>query len=742
MTDSGSNSAAAAHEGDLPLRRKLLFGGLTVLLFFGAAELLLLVLGVSPRLAAEDPFVGFAKNVPLFVEEHSADGVPTMVTAQHKLRYFNAQRFPKAKPAGAYRIFCLGGSTAYGNPYSDPTSFCGWLREFLPAADSSRRWEVINAGGISYASYREAALMEELVRYQPDLFILYSGQNEFLEKRTYPKLAELPGPLLSAGSWAARTRIYAAMEKGIAAARERLRPESAPYQLADEVDEILNHTVGPTAYTRDDELQRQVVAHFRFNLARMAAIARAGGGRMLLVTPAVNLKDISPFKSEHRAGLTAAELARWKAARERGRRAQAAGRDAAAAAAFREALEVDGRHADSWYRLGQALLATGQDEAARAAFVRASDEDICPLRALTSIQQAVREVAREVQAPVVDFIAMNEERARRELGHAIPGSEQFLDHVHPTIEMNRVLALALLEELTRAGVARPGPGWGPDTIAAVTRKVEAGIDRKAQAAALLHLGKLFDWAGKLEEAHGMLTQALALAGEDHVETLIMLAKSAERRDRDEEAVAYYRRVLAQRPDYGEARYHLAMVLDRRGKGREALEEAKQALRLAPDLADAHGLVAGLLADAGDMGAALLHGGEYLRLRPEEPMAHHNVGLLLLRSGRLQEAIVRFEQALKLKPDLADAHHGWAMALDAQAKPEDAVRHYREALRLNPNLAEAHNNLGGILARGGRLEEGARHFAEALRIDPGFAEARANLGMAREQQARAGGLRGR
>ena len=42
-----------------------------------------------------------------------------------------------------YRIFCLGGSTTYGRPYNDTTSFAGWLRELLPVADPQRRWEVI-----------------------------------------------------------------------------------------------------------------------------------------------------------------------------------------------------------------------------------------------------------------------------------------------------------------------------------------------------------------------------------------------------------------------------------------------------------------------------------------------------------------------------------------------------------------------------------------------------------------------
>ena len=49
---------------------------------------------------------------------------------------------------------------------------------------------MINAGGISYASYRVAVVIKELARYEPDLFIIYTGHNEFLEERTYRTLIE------------------------------------------------------------------------------------------------------------------------------------------------------------------------------------------------------------------------------------------------------------------------------------------------------------------------------------------------------------------------------------------------------------------------------------------------------------------------------------------------------------------------------------------------------------------------
>ena len=145
--------------------------------------------------------------------EIDAAGDSYLATSPSKVRWFNPQRFPKKKASRTYRIFSLGGSTTYGRPYDDNASFSGWLRELLVPADPSRTWEVINAGGISYASYRVAAVMEELIQYEPDLFIIYTGHNEFLERRTYRTLLEAPKPLTTVGALASRTRIYAAGRK-------------------------------------------------------------------------------------------------------------------------------------------------------------------------------------------------------------------------------------------------------------------------------------------------------------------------------------------------------------------------------------------------------------------------------------------------------------------------------------------------------------------------------------------------
>jgi len=83
---------------------------------------------------------------------------------------------------------------------------------------------LINAGGISYASYRIAKLMEELIRFQPDLFIIYTGHNEFLEERTYREIKQMSPLLRSTAALLQKTRTWTLMDNAL----KGIKPSSDP----------------------------------------------------------------------------------------------------------------------------------------------------------------------------------------------------------------------------------------------------------------------------------------------------------------------------------------------------------------------------------------------------------------------------------------------------------------------------------------------------------------------------------
>ncbi|MDA7934850.1 hypothetical protein N9B65_07395, partial [Akkermansiaceae bacterium] len=363
----------------LPLWKKLAFSVLSLSLFFGLIEVILMAIGVKPLSYEKDPYVGFSSQIPLFISQENSEEM--LVTARNKLAYFNKQEFSREKPDDTTRVFCLGGSTTYGRPYDDTTSFCGWLRELLPAADPEGKWELINGGGISYASYRVAALMEELADYEPDLFIVYCGQNEFLERRTYSGIIEMPETVRGLSAVLSKTRTYSGISRLIHNSDKPSEEETE--KLDGEVNTILDQSIGPKDYERDEELEAQVISHYRFNMARMVDIARAAGAKVIFVTPASNLRNCSPFKSQHRDGLSGPDQEKVKELIAKAKQQLAAKEFAEALESLDTAIQTDDQYAHAHYYRGRTLEGLQKFDEAKIAYERALNEDVCPLRALT-----------------------------------------------------------------------------------------------------------------------------------------------------------------------------------------------------------------------------------------------------------------------------------------------------------------------------------------------------------------------
>ena len=140
----------------------------------------------------------------------------------------------------------------------------------------------------------------------------------------------------------------------------------------------------------------------------------------------------------------------------------------------------------------------GRVAEAREAYVRARDEDVCPLRAVSRVREIVLAAGRDRDVPVVDFDALVAAQSK----DGIPGRGLFLDHVHPTIDGNRLLARAIVDELGRRNLVRVGPGWTDAAIREARERVLGRLDPDSHARARKNLAKVLGWAGKFEEAGG------------------------------------------------------------------------------------------------------------------------------------------------------------------------------------------------------------------------------------------------
>lgn len=672
--------------------------------------------GVRPVATDSDPYAGFAGQNPLFVEREAADGTREMVTADNKLSWFNAQSFPFQKPPGTARIFCLGGSTTYGRPYDDQTSFCGWLREFLQEASQSRRFEVINAGGISYASFRVATLMQELTQYEPDLFIVYTGHNEFLERRTYARIVKTPRLVREIGAWASQTSTFALLH-GLVHAGAAGNDENADgrFELPAEVETQLDRGVGPDAYHRDDPLHGQVTEHFRVNLGRMVKIARDAGARIVFVAPASNLSECSPFKSEHQAGLSRESQAEFQRLLDEAKTSLQSGNAKQAQDLVKSVLSIDDRYAHAHFVHGQALAKLGRHTDAKAAFERAIDEDVCPLRAISSIRHTLSGVARDADVPIVDFVEFAAGRSE----HGIPGNNLFLDHVHPTIEGNRLLALEILSALQSQGIVSFGPSWNDSAIAEVVARVESRLDRKAHGNALRNLAKVLTWAGKHEEAHRLALKAADAAAGD-AETHYLAANSLIANGNLDGAERQLANALQVDPDYAPAHASLGVVYQQRGQLDKAEQQYRRVISIDPNHAAAHNNLGALYERKNDLDAAVEQYRAAIGINPDYAKAYHNLGVAYRRKKDMPEAIANFRKAIEIDGGFAAAHNDLGAALMQTGDVVEAVFHFRQALSIQPGLARTANALAWILATDPdtKIRDGEEALRWALRCAAG------------------------
>jgi len=645
--------------GKTHFAKSVLFSLTPLLVLFAVLEGGLWLLGLPAQNQIHDPYVGFAAEIPLFIQTTGEGGDTRMRTAANKLRFFNDQEFSSQKAPGARRVFCLGGSTTYGRPYRNATSFCGWLGRYLQLASPETKWEVINAGGISYASYRATALMEELTNYEPDLFVVYSGHNEFLEERTYRSLRERPAALRWLDLRLRSLRSVAALELLLTSIRGSGPAPEGREQLSAEVETRLESSLGPAAYQRDDALSEAIVEHYRLNLERMVALARGSGAQLMLVVPADNLSASSPFKSEPSGALSPDKRRLFAASLERARVQMKAEQWGVARASFEQAVEIDSRHAHALYGLGRASLALGDVTRARQELTRARDEDICPLRAISPIVEAVRGLPSNFGVKVIDFPRLL--AGASSPAGVPPGENWFLDHVHPTIEGHQLLAKAVLREVAALGWLSVGVDGLAEELELLDQQVRETLDSKEHGVAFRNLAKVMGWAGKYEDAARMARRALDVLGDDS-ESYFLLAINASAVGDHEQAVAFLREALRIEPSWSRVRHNLAIELSRSQRYEEAL---------------AH----------------------YDRLIQEDPGHHsltYNRANTLLKLDRLDEAIAGFRSAIEQDPEDIDARYNLARAYKRAERPELARVELEMLLEIDSEDRDARAELESLV----------------------------------------------
>lgn len=202
-----------------------------------------------------------------------------------------------------------------------------------------------------------------------------------------------------------------------------------------------------------------------------------------------------------------------------------------------------------------------------------------------------------------------------------------------------------------------------------------------------------------------------------------------------EAAHWYRRVLQQAPEQGDANHNFGLLLNATEGVAAALPYLAKAASIDPDQTQYILSYSSALLDAGNPGqAAALIDDALARGIVSAPL-HCNRGNAARALGRIDEAEAQFRQALRLDPQYAFAWYNLGCLLQDEGRMEEAVESYRTARQFAPGLIEAGCNLATVLHAIGRLDEAVTAIAAVLSHHPDYAEGYRQLGALLEAEGR-------
>lgn len=391
----------------------------------------------------KNPFVESVNPVPVFKVEDVYGTKCVVRSGFHPLMKSDLKPFFLERPKGGLRVFVLGGSAAGGWPYHmGDTNISALLERKLRMLYPGRPIEVINAAAGTYASHRVKLILEEVIRYNPDVIFLYNGNNEFLESLVF-RSRNPPAPWDRSAFIRLTYRVVTALSTPLP------RIDVKNYDFSAQVPNTLSFAFSKASLYRDDPRQFQMLLeHYRFNIEKMVAAAKAAKIPLFLLTCPVNLKDWVPNVSRNRKDLSSVEKARWTGLFRDGYLAVERGAFAEAIASLRAAIALDDEYAEAHFRLAEALRRTGQRAESKKEYILALQRDAFPFRELPEFQNILRDVSVKQGVPLVDIIAPLEAVA----GDGILGLDTLIDYVHLSEQSQEIVAQEMTKALLRHGL--------------------------------------------------------------------------------------------------------------------------------------------------------------------------------------------------------------------------------------------------------------------------------------------------
>ncbi|PYT66316.1 MAG: hypothetical protein DMG39_27070 [Acidobacteria bacterium] len=410
------------------------------------------------------------------------------------------------------------------------------------------------------------------------------------------------------------------------------------------------------------------------------------------------------------------------------------GKNAEAAAEYREAIRLDPRLEDAYRNLGFLEWTEHHLEQARQALLHALD--LSPTDSFAHYYlgraqlgaKAYSEAFRELGLSHVPWPADPDFLIEAATGYASLGKEQEAHKVLDRLASMK-LAASQVVQVAKLYVAVHQAGKAINLLNNVSSSQEAKTWTYCDLALAYLLDRNYQKAA--DEAHACL-DIRQKAGASQLQlapawSLIGIADA--QLGLGNQAIDAFRKASALAPNQEDHWLNLTRELMEQGLYADAVSGAQEALRALPNSYALHlrcgaaYLAAGHYAEAEATFRELVTAGDPL------PTSYVGLAQVLLRTGRTEEAVTELAAAQQKLGTSFLLSYFRGLALDRAAKPKEALSAFLEAVKINPNSAEAHLGLGKTELKLQQTRDAIAELETVLRFNPGNAQAQHLLSQA-------------
>jgi tetratricopeptide (TPR) repeat protein len=381
--------------------RQWMFKTIAILLPF----LVLILVNISLHLSH------YGYDTKLFVEDKTGmfyflnpDISKKYFTVQENATQGNNELFLKKKKPGTLRFFVLGESTSVGFPYMHNGAFSRMLKYRLQFAYPSVNFEIINLSLTAVNSFTLNDFSRQLVNYQPDAILIYAGHNEY-----YGALGVASSSFIGRNPYWVRTMLVIKEFKlgqlifSLAARLKGTDAKTTDYSLT-----LMERMAHDQSIPYNSTVFKQGIHQFDFNMTELLKLFGGQNIPVFISNQVYNQKDLKPFISS-----------------------------------------AESNSADKEFLSGKIAYAKGDYLSAKNHYRLAKEYDELPFRVPEMINVLIKKYTTEIKnVYFVDAVSEFELHSP----HGIMDSTLLLEHVHPNLKGQQLLADAFYKKLVKTNI--------------------------------------------------------------------------------------------------------------------------------------------------------------------------------------------------------------------------------------------------------------------------------------------------